>query len=152
MDSSNKTISRTLQFALALALIAVALPFASKQPRAAQNQDNQFPPLIRSLSGSDLFQAYCASCHGLDARGTGPIAPVLRTKVPDLTLLTRNYHGQFPTAYVRQVILGDSVLQAHGTREMPIWGPIFHQIEYDQDLGNVRLDNLVKYLESIQEK
>jgi len=33
---------------------------------------------------------------------------------------------------------------------MPIWGPIFHQIEEDVDRGHVRIENLVKYLESIQ--
>jgi hypothetical protein len=35
---------------------------------------------------------------------------------------------------------------------MPVWGPIFHQIEEDQDFGNVRLRNLIKYLETIQQK
>jgi len=33
---------------------------------------------------------------------------------------------------------------------MPIWGPVFHQVESDVDRGYVRLDNLIKYLESIQ--
>ncbi len=46
--------------------------------------------------------------------------------------------------------MGDEVLSSHGSREMPIWGSIFHQIEEDVDWGNVRLENLVKYLESIQ--
>ena len=43
-------------------------------------------------------------------------------------------------------------MDSHGSRDMPVWGPIFHQIENDQDFGNVRLQNLIKYLESIQEK
>ena len=47
---------------------------------------------------------------------------------------------------------GDQPQAAHGSRVMPIWGPIFHRIEFDQDLGNVRLENVVKYLESIQRK
>jgi hypothetical protein len=46
--------------------------------------------------------------------------------------------------------MGEEVLASHGSREMPIWGPIFHQVESDVDRGNVRLENLVKYLESIQ--
>ena len=46
--------------------------------------------------------------------------------------------------------MGEEVLASHGSREMPIWGPIFHQIEADVDRAHVRLDNLVKYLESIQ--
>jgi len=46
----------------------------------------------------------------------------------------------------------DEVLPAHGSKEMPIWGPIFHEIEFDRDLGIVRLENVIKYLESIQQK
>ena len=46
--------------------------------------------------------------------------------------------------------MGEEALASHGSREMPIWGPIFHQIEADVDRGNVRLENLMKYLESIQ--
>ena len=80
------------------------------------------------------------------------MASSLKTKVPDLTLLAKNNKGQFPSARVRTMIAGDETLKSHGSREMPIWGPIFHQIENDQDLGNVRLANLVKYLESIQQK
>jgi hypothetical protein len=46
----------------------------------------------------------------------------------------------------------DGLLPAHGSKAMPIWGPLFHEIEFDQDLGNVRLENVTKYLESIQQK
>jgi mono/diheme cytochrome c family protein len=48
------------------------------------------------------------------------------------------------------MIMGDKVVAAHGSREMPIWGPIFHQVEADMDWGNVRLSSLVEYLKSIQ--
>jgi hypothetical protein len=47
---------------------------------------------------------------------------------------------------------GDELLSAHGSKVMPIWGSIFHEIEFDQDLGNVRLENVTQYLESIQRK
>jgi len=55
---------------------------------------------------------------------------------------------------VRTTILfgADDLIPAHGSKEMPIWGPIFHEIEFDQDLCNVRLENVTKYLESIQQK
>ena len=112
--------------------------------------EKQFQHLIHSVAGPDLFQAYCASCHGSDAKGRGPTAEALKTKVPDLTLLTRINKGQFPEAFVRKAIMGNDVVAAHGSREMPVWGPIFHQVEEDVDRGNVRLENLVKYLESIQ--
>jgi hypothetical protein len=41
---------------------------------------------------------------------------------------------------------------AHGDREMPIWGPIFHEVESDEDWGEVRLDAATKHVESIQQK
>lgn len=135
-----------------LAAIAIgAITAAGPSHQAPSNgQDQQFVPLIRSVEGRDLFKAYCASCHGLNGKGGGPVAPALRPKVPDLTVLARNNGGEFPSARVRKVIMGDDILASHGSREMPVWGPIFHQVEEDVDRGNVRLENLVKYLQSIQ--
>jgi len=97
-----------------------------------------------------MFRAYCASCHGADGKGGGPAAQALKVKPADLTLLAKNNGGQFPSNRVRSAITGEEVLASHGSREMPIWGPIFHQIESDVDRGNVRLENLVNYLESMQ--
>jgi mono/diheme cytochrome c family protein len=118
-----------------------------QQERASEAQSEQ---LIRSLEGPDLFRAYCASCHGADGKGNGPVAPALKATVPDLTLIANNNGGNFPAARVRRVIMGEGIIASHGSREMPVWGPIFHQIEWDVDRGNIRLENLVKYLESIQ--
>jgi mono/diheme cytochrome c family protein len=130
-------------------ILATALGQCAQIPTKTQEQLEQ---LIYSVKGPDLFRAHCAACHGEDARGGGPLASVLKTKPADLTALAKNNKGDFPAARVRKIIAGDDVLNSHGSREMPIWGPIFHQIESDQDFGNVRLENLVKYLQSIQEK
>lgn len=140
------------RFALTVVLFGGALCGAGKQTEAQRvpKAEQQPTPLIRSVEGRELFRAYCASCHGVAATGKGPAAPALKAKVPDLTVLARNNRGEFPAAYVREMIMGDKIAAAHGSREMPIWGPIFHQIESDVDRGNVRLENLVKYLESIQ--
>jgi hypothetical protein len=73
-------------------------------------------------------------------------------KIPRLTTLARRNHGQFPAAHVRSIIAGDQVRASHGSPEMPVWGPIFHQIENDQDLGYVRLENVTEYLNTIQKK
>jgi hypothetical protein len=108
--------------------------------------------LIHSVDGHDLYRAYCASCHGMGAGGDGPVAPALKTQVPDLTLITRRSHGVFPSERVSRIISGEESPVAHGSREMPVWGPVFHQVEADQDWGNVRLQNLTRYLESIQKK
>jgi cytochrome c553 len=78
------------------------------------------------------------------------VAPALRATVPDLTIIAISEGGNFPAARMRRIITGEGIIASHGTREMPVWGPIFHQVEEDVDRGNVRLENLVKYLESIQ--
>ena len=106
-----------------------------------------------SVKGPDLFRSYCAACHGTDAKGTGPVAPALKAKVSDLTFLARNNRGSFPSARVRSIIMGDEVVASHGSRDMPIWGPIFHETEKEQALPkDVKLANLLQYLESIQQK
>ena len=77
----------------------------------------------------------------------------MKTKPADLTILAKNNGGNFPTQRVLKFISGDDPsLLAHGSREMPLWGAIFHQVEADQDWGEVRLDAVTKYLESIQQK
>lgn len=67
-------------------------------------------------------------------------------------MLANNNGGQFPVARVRRIIIGQGMIVSHGSREMPVWGPIFYQVEEDVDRGPVRMENLVKYLESIQGK
>jgi mono/diheme cytochrome c family protein len=121
------------------------------------SQTTQKPPdsekqqtLIRSVEGADLYRAYCASCHGKNGKGNGPVAPALKATVPDLTVIAKNNRGQFPVARVRSILMGEEGIASHGSREMPVWGPIFHEAEAAVDLGPVRLDNSVKYLESIQ--
>lgn len=130
--------------------VVLAWNAEAQAPSQSRASDQQLPPLIRSVKGSDLFREYCASCHGPDGKGNGPAASALKSKVPDLTLLAQRNGGTFPAAQVRKMVIGDSTFSAHGSREMPIWGPIFHQVEEDVDRGNVRIDNLVKYLASIQ--
>jgi hypothetical protein len=84
------------------------------------------------------------------AKGNGPAAAALKVRVPDLTRIAKRNGGKFPADQVRAMIAGEDTKAAHGSRTMPIWGPIFHQVEADQDWGQVRLENLTKYLESIQ--
>jgi mono/diheme cytochrome c family protein len=136
-------------------LLAVGVLLSSVRPQETQPkpQENKSPErLIFSVRGADLFRAYCASCHGADGKGNGPVAPALNSKPSDLTAIAQRNGGVFPAQRMRTIIAGDAVILAHGSREMPIWGPIFHQVEWDQDLGEVRLQNLIKYLQSIQQR
>jgi mono/diheme cytochrome c family protein len=140
---------------LAVSGVVVAATGAKTQTGSQTTQEKpdsekQLPPLIHSVEGPDLFRAYCASCHGKDGKGNGPVAAALKATVPDLTVIAKNNRGKFPEARVRRIIVGEGMIASHGSREMPVWGPIFHQVEEDVDRGPVRVENLVKYLESIQ--
>jgi mono/diheme cytochrome c family protein len=139
-----------------LAICALGMSLVSAAGAAAQTKpaaEKQYEQLIFSVRGPDLFRAHCAACHGPDGKGTGPVGAALKIKPADLTVLAKNNGGKFPTQRIQKFISGDDPsLLSHGTREMPVWGPIFHQIEEDQDFGNVRLRNLIKYLEAIQQK
>jgi mono/diheme cytochrome c family protein len=119
----------------------------------AQTMPERHPP-IRPVDGATIFRNNCAPCHGTEGRGDGPVSKTLKRSVPDLTRLSQRNGGAFPAIHVRTTVMfgSDGLLPAHGSKTMPIWGPIFHEIEFDQDLGNVRLDQITKYLESIQRK
>lgn len=106
------------------------------------------------VDGASIFRTNCATCHGLDGRGKGPTSKALKGEVPDLTKLSQRNDRAFPAIHVQNIIMfgTDDLLPAHGSKDMPIWGPIFHEIDFDQDLGNVRLENVTRYLESIQRK
>jgi len=144
-----RPICKRLPVLLGCALLSLWPVSVSARPQTVPQAEQG---LIYSVKGADLFSTYCAVCHGSNGKGDGSMASSLKAKVPDLTLLAKKNKGQFPSPRVRRMIAGDDTVKSHGTREMPIWGPIFHQIENDQDLGNVRLENLVKYMESIQQK
>lgn len=134
--------------ALGVGLLLLAL-FCSTHVRSAKARRT---PSIHTVDGAEIFTDYCAPCHGLRGRGDGPVAPALRFKVPDLTQISKRAGGKFPTARIRAVIEGDETVSGHGSREMPIWGPVFHQIAADQDLGAVRTGNVTSYIEALQQK
>ena len=126
--------------------------FASWGDRPVKWTSDQNVTLIQSLKGPDLFRTYCASCHGREGKGDGPVAPALNSKVPDLTTISQRHGGVFPEKWVSELIEGPKSILAHGSREMPIWGSLFHQIENDHDYGQVRLKNVTDDLRSIQQK
>jgi mono/diheme cytochrome c family protein len=122
---------------------------------AAQDTTVKHVPLkpTSAASGKQMFMNYCAPCHGSDGKGGGPAANALKAPPADLTALSKNNNGKFPTFHVTSVLRGESTPTAHGSKEMPVWGPIFwrmsqgHPAEVQQ-----RIANLTTYIESLQEK
>ena len=134
-------------------LLVLLLLFPGVSVAFAQVRSLPQPP-VRPVDGAGIFQTYCAACHGEYAHGDGPVVPALKRRVPDLTRLSRANAGTFPALHVKTTILlgSDDLIPAHGSKKMPIWGPLFHEIDFDRDWGRVRVENLTRYLESIQKK
>jgi hypothetical protein len=135
-----------------MVIAAMIVVLLSGTPGVAQEDKGWLDrnALTGPLGGVELFRDYCAACHGTDARGNGPVAPALKKPVPDLTQISQRNGGRFPREQVRNYISGESDILAHGTRAMPIWGPIFRQMDRDSELGEIRLHNVTVYLESLQ--
>src|SRR2546428_3294639 len=119
----------------------------------AQQKEVKHVPIkpTSPASGSEMYANYCAVCHGKDGKGGGPAADALKVPPTDLTTLSKRNGGQFPSARVASAIRGDVNLPAHGSKEMPVWGPLFghlsqgHPAEVQQ-----RIANLSAYIESLQ--
>lgn len=134
-----------------LSLVAV---LSMNRSLTAQTSQKPAPPLlIDSLVGRDLFLTYCAGCHGREGKGDGPVASAMKTVPSDLTTLARRNGGPYPASLVEATLNGTrqiSITTAHGTLKMPIWGSIFRQLDTNESVAKVRVQNLIKYLESIQ--
>jgi mono/diheme cytochrome c family protein len=153
-DIQTVTMTRPRAFFAGIVLVGV---LGSALLARAQVTTPPRPPLvISSLAGSDLYQFYCATCHGRDGRGQGPVAAALKVAPPDLTGITRRHGGTFPRGRVEDFVTNDgdtvTLALAHGTRDMPVWGPVFRGLDPSDKLVKVRIANVVQYIESIQEK
>ena len=105
-------------------------------------------------SGKVMYKEYCAACHGEEAKGDGPYAPLLKVPPPDLTTLAKRHDGKFPYDYVSNTLrFGPGPTILHGTADMPAWGPIFQWFDKnDERAVEQRIKNLCDYLASLQEK
>ena len=136
-----------------MTMLLLALGSTVGFPQSTQESGRKAPDLVlRSLAGRDLFEFYCGSCHGRDGKGGGHVAPALKTPPPDLTTLSQRNRGTFPAERVEDVIRGGKPAStpAHGSSEMPVWGPIFKGLDNRNEVNEERINNLVKYIESIQ--
>ena len=143
-----------LVFSVVLAARTMPGPQSAGSPQTTKPEVKKVPAAYTDpSSGKGMYMAYCASCHGPDGKGNGPAAPALKAPPTDLTQLAAKNGGTFPDAHVVQIIKGDSMTAAHGNKDMPVWGPVFLQMaQHDTAQVQLRIRNLTKYLESIQQK
>jgi mono/diheme cytochrome c family protein len=118
--------------------------------------------------GKIEYQSSCASCHGLDAKGDGPMSKELKKRPADLTVLAKKNTGVFPLNSVYRIIDGRDAIASHGTREMPVWGyrfvpPQHFDLKLADDyvyspptspepVVHARILAVIDYLSRIQEK
>ena len=138
-----------------LRLLCVALVLTAGVPAKSASQVVDISPtlVLPSMSGRDIFRYYCATCHGREGRGDGPVASQLKTRPANLTRLAAANAGQSPLDRVRAFVThGRTDAPSHGSPEMPIWGPIFQALDPSDPIARMRINNVVDYIQSIQSK
>jgi mono/diheme cytochrome c family protein len=106
-----------------------------------------------AASGQEMYHSYCAVCHGTDGKGAGPAASALKIPPTDLTALAEKNGGKFPAMHISSVLRGEAETPAHGSKDMPVWGPLFRNLSQGHDAEvQQRIANLNQYIESIQKK
>jgi mono/diheme cytochrome c family protein len=129
-------------------IILPALSIASAQEKTIQRVA---PTPTVAIDGKSLFTEYCAVCHGTNGKGGGPAVSALKTSPGDLTQISKNNGGKFPEDRVLKILRGESTLAAHGTQDMPIWGPVFSRMG-SPSMAQMRVHALLQYVEGLQAK
>ena len=130
---------------VAAVVLAVSAVGASAQPKIQTGTMKKTSP----GDAKAMFENYCASCHGLDAKGTGPAALALKKLPADLTKISARNGGAFPEVKVKRYIEGLDEVAAHGSRDMPMWGRLFKEL--DRDTAMIRVQGLSDYLKGLQQ-
>jgi len=135
-------------------LVILVLSALASGQQAGGEAKSVAPATSEPISGRQLYISYCAMCHGTDAKGGGPFSPQLKVWPPDLTQLAKKNNGTYPAMRVSEMIDGEfGKSSTHGSREMPIWGPVFRSMAHGHnDNAQLRISSIVKYLESLQQK
>lgn len=128
---------------------ASAVVVCAATTAAAQQTAESF---AAGTNGAAVYKTYCAVCHGLGAKGDGPLAKSLRHVPPDLTLLAKRSAAKFDADRVHRMIDGRDPVQGHGGPDMPIWGDAFKRSTegYSEKAVKARIDALVEHLRSVQ--
>ena len=138
------------KISLLAALVAAVVTLA-----AAQQTQVKKEPIKESsaASGEAMYKEYCAVCHGITGKGDGPAVPALKTPPPDLTTLAKRNNGKYPDDHVTSILKFGTKTPAHGSSDMPIWGPAFQSLKKgDTAIVAMRISNLSSYIKSLQAK
>ena len=147
---------RAIKFVCLAAMVVASCLFAAGQDQSADKSVTvKHVPIKQTspTSGKEMYNNYCAVCHGKDGKGGGPAASALKAPPTDLSTLAKNNNGKYPAAHVSAVIRGQGATPAHGSQDMPVWGPLFSAISQGHEAEvQQRVANLVAYIETLQAK
>jgi mono/diheme cytochrome c family protein len=142
-----------VRYGACMVAILIAGSVTSRSQESKSTVKREAAPVTSPASGKEMFVSYCASCHGKDAKGNGPAANALKQLPADLTTLAKRNGGKYPSDKVTSILRGQTSLMAHGDQEMPVWGPVFWRMSQGhEEQVQMRIANLNRYLESLQEK
>ena len=142
-----------MKVAFAVAVLMFCAVLALGRQAAAPKIQKASARYTSPASGKEMFNSYCASCHGTSAKGDGPAAAALKSGVPDLTELAKLHGGKYPSLHVYEVIKGDTQVVAHGSADMPVWGPVLSRVSQGNNAEfQQRLNNLTAYIGTLQAK
>ena len=138
---------------LFIAAFALSAIFGNAQQKPVM-QIKQVPVhQTAPTSGKEMYEQYCASCHGVEGKGNGPAAPALKQPPVDLTLLASKNGGKFPEDHVISVLRFGVENPAHGSQAMPVWGPVLRSLNHSSDVElQQRISNITRFLKTLQAK
>ena len=138
-----------------LLFVAMVASIGLTMSYAEQSKSTVVIPVGKTnpTNGKQMYTSYCAPCHGVDGRGNGPVAGSLKAQPTDLAGLAKANHGKYPDSHVVSVVRFGTDVRAHGTAEMPVWGPILGTMsKVNPEERQLRTTNLSRYLETLQVK
>jgi mono/diheme cytochrome c family protein len=144
---------RKTMLAMGTLLVATGLCLA-QQPGESKPEVKKTPiKQTNAASGQEMFTQYCAPCHGADGKGNGPAASAMKAPPTDLTQLAKAHGGKYPADMVASTLKFGTGPAAHGSADMPVWGPLFQSLDKFHDgVVQQRISNLVSYIGSLQAK
>lgn len=135
-------------------LVLLLVQFVASGSGCSNNEKTE--SVENPYAGYLSYRQYCASCHGLEADGNGPVAPTLKFPPADLTKLGKKYGMPLPRKKLIEFIDGRQMVRTHGTREMPVWGNKLFEIAPSREFRNAAIledvESIVIYLETVQDE
>jgi mono/diheme cytochrome c family protein len=131
--------------------VSGAIPAVQGEP-GTQKKNLKKEPIAssQSESGAQLYKNYCAACHGVEGKGDGQVARFLKGPPADLSALAQRNNGTYPADRVAATLRNGTDIGAHGTSDMPIWGPVFQS--RGKDVAQTRIRKLTEFVASLQQK